>query len=278
MPAGYGFGLRPANESQGGSHNLRLCAHTTPLGRWAASSPIYGFIALLPRAAAQAGRHSAPEAEAFTAFRLPSLLTRPGLAHNSPSHPCGPACASGTRLCSSSNKVRSTHRPERRATWSGCAARHRQWGLAPAGLRRLEPACGTRACTTNGAGKALGGWLRRPFALPSSGASCGLARTRATPALDWRTLSERSEPTASAVSCAPGHKARAAQGSPSAARACASGPQRPPAQGLAACQTWAVRLRAARARSPVSAAPSARSPWEPRCRRRGCAGPATRCS
>jgi len=51
-------------------------------------------------AAAQAGRRSAPEAEAFTAFRLPSLLATPGLARNSPSHPCGPLSACGGQLCS----------------------------------------------------------------------------------------------------------------------------------------------------------------------------------
>jgi len=77
-------------------------------------------------AAAQAGRHSAPEAEAFTAFRLPSSLpcrkhaarpspgirkpagasevraqlTKPALAQNSPSHPCGPLSACGGQLCS----------------------------------------------------------------------------------------------------------------------------------------------------------------------------------
>lgn len=52
------------------------------------------------RAADQAGRHSAPEAQAFTAFRLPSLLPKPGLAQNSPSHPCGPLSACGGQLCS----------------------------------------------------------------------------------------------------------------------------------------------------------------------------------
>jgi hypothetical protein len=52
------------------------------------------------RAAAHAGRHSAPEAEAFTAFRLPSLLAKPALARNSPSHPCGPLSACGGQLCS----------------------------------------------------------------------------------------------------------------------------------------------------------------------------------
>jgi len=51
-------------------------------------------------AAAQAGRHSTPEAAAFTAFRLPSLLAKPALAQNSPSHPCGPASACGGCLCS----------------------------------------------------------------------------------------------------------------------------------------------------------------------------------
>jgi len=39
------------------------------------------------RAAAQAGRHSAPAAAAFTAFRLPSLLAKTALARNSPSDP-----------------------------------------------------------------------------------------------------------------------------------------------------------------------------------------------
>jgi len=52
-------------------------------------------------AAAQAGRHSAPAAEAFAhALRLPSVLTSPGLAHNSPSHPCGPLSAGSGQLCS----------------------------------------------------------------------------------------------------------------------------------------------------------------------------------
>jgi len=125
-----------------------------------------GIEAMVLHAAAQAGRHSAPEAEAFTAFRLPSLLTKPGLARNSPSHPCGPLSACGGQLCLSSNKARSTHRLERCATRFGCAARHRQWGLAPAGLGRLSIA--------------LPRFLRtRPPALCFAGKACMDARQQA---------------------------------------------------------------------------------------------------
>ena len=189
---------------------------------------------MLARATAQAGGPSAPDAAAFTAFRLPSLLAQTALARNSPSHPSGPACAGGTRLCSSSNKARSTHRLERCASRLGCAARRRKWGLAPTSPRRAGMALVARGrVRALVLAKPWAGGCGGPFALPRSAGPCGRARTRAPQALDGRTLSERSEPQVSEVSCAPGRKGRAPQGSPSGARACASGPQRPPAQGFA---------------------------------------------
>jgi len=64
------------------------------------------------------------------------------------------------------------------------------------------------ARTSSGVDKALDGWLRRPFALPSSAAPCGRARTRAPQALEWRSMSERNERSESSAwprCCGPGH-------------------------------------------------------------------------